>query len=448
MTKLDLSKISTKAPKHLSKEKIIEETEKMHEKIIDLQKEFYAWGKKSILVVLQWMDASGKDGVVRQVFSGINPLGIDAHSWGKPTDEEYAHDFLWRLHEKMPAKWMITIFNRSYYEDILVPSVLGYIDKKIIANRYEHIRNFEHMLYDEWTIVIKCFLHMSKDVQLIRLAERIETEEKYWKHNPGDFDSRKHWDEYMEVYEKIFEEINTDKAPWHIIPTDDKWYKVYLITKLILNTLNSLPMKWPALVDPVVVNLPDKDKNPPKDKKEKKTPLTDAQKETKKAEKNKKRLEKKLEKERAKVAKKAKEAEKKAKKKAEKEAKKAEKKSKKANASKKSEPKTKKPAKKSKKASTQKKQSAKKAPTTSMAAKLSAPARVSTPVAKKASTSPKTASKVAAKKVAAKPAPKKATPATKKPVAVKQPVVAKAAAAPLQKAAPAKKSTPAKKPTK
>jgi Polyphosphate kinase 2 (PPK2) len=300
---------------------------------------------------------------------------------------------------------MITVFNRSYYEDILVPSVQKFIKPDIIKSRYEHLNSFEKLLVDEGTIVLKFFLHISKEVQLTRLVDRIKEKEKHWKHDVQDFKSRKHWDEYMKVYQSIFNTTDTPTAPWHIIPSDDKWYKIHLITKTILSTLNSLPMKWPALVQPSPLYSHDKDSHPSDEKK-----LRKAAKEKEKIEKEAQKESKKAEKDRLKAQKKAAKAQKKLLKEKEKMAKKAEKEAKKlakhkAKEAKKLEHKKEKIEKKSKVASPKvikavpqtkkvvakktlpaKKPAAKKAPTASKSMAASKPASLVAPATKKSPT--------------------------------------------------------------
>ena len=244
MKKISLEKIDTRAPQNINKEETLKKIEEMKLKIVELQEKFYASSKKSILIILQWMDASWKDWVIKKVLAWINPLGIKISAFWKPNDEEYAHDFLWRIHKETPKKWIIKVFNRSYYEDILVPSVEWFLDKKQVEKRYEHIKNFEEMLIDEGTIILKFFLHMSKKKQKERILERLTLERKYWKYDPSDIKARESWDEYMKVYEEIFEKTSSDFAPWHIVPTDQKWYKVYTITKILLETLKNLNLQW------------------------------------------------------------------------------------------------------------------------------------------------------------------------------------------------------------
>ena len=242
---MKLSNISTRAPKGLDKVDIETEFEKIQSEIIKLQEKFFADGRHALLVVLQGMDASGKDGTVRHVFYGVNPLGVRVYPYGKPTPEEAAHDFLWRLHANAPKKGMISVWNRSHYEDILVPTVEGYLPKDQVDARYHHINNFEKMLTDEGVVVLKFYLHMSKEVQRERLDERLNTEKKHWKYKKSDEASREKWGDYMDAYESVLEKTDTKHAPWHIIPTDDKWYKVYLVAKTIQDALKSLDLDWP-----------------------------------------------------------------------------------------------------------------------------------------------------------------------------------------------------------
>ncbi|MBP6981490.1 polyphosphate kinase 2 family protein [Candidatus Gracilibacteria bacterium] len=244
---LNLKKISTRAPSGMTKEKALKELEKMKAEIIELQNKFYADGRHALLIVLQGMDASGKDGTVRHVLGGVNPSGMRVYGWRKPVGAETKHDYLWRLHNVAPERGMIHVWNRSHYEDILVPTVLKFLDKEVIEKRYDHINIFEKMLTDEGTIIVKCYLHMSKDTQLERLEERMLEPEKYWKSTGADFDSRALWDDYMNAYETMIPRTDTEYAPWHIIPVDNKWYKLYLVAKTVLAAMKSVDLEWPAL---------------------------------------------------------------------------------------------------------------------------------------------------------------------------------------------------------
>jgi len=240
-----LDNLSTKASKDIDKKNIEKENKILSKKIIEFQKKMNAEGKHSLLLIFQGMDASGKDGAVRRILSGINPNGCIVKSFKKPTDEEYAHDFLWRVHQNTPGKGMIQVFNRSHYEDILVPSVLGFIPKEIIETRYEMINNFEKTIESNGTKILKFYLHTSKEEQLERLQERIDNPEKHFKHKDGDWKTRELWDEYRTVYESIFERCN--KTPWHIIPSDQNWYKTNLVSKIMVDTFEKMNLQWPAL---------------------------------------------------------------------------------------------------------------------------------------------------------------------------------------------------------
>lgn len=240
-----LKKNSTKAPSKVDKKEIKKETIKVLAKVHELQRIMYAQWKHSIVLVLQWIDASWKNSTVRKIFTWVNPLWCRVYEFKKPTPEEAAHDFLWRVHKVTPPKWMIHIFNRSHYEDILVPTVEWYLDKACIQKRYKHINDFERLLKTNNTKVIKCYLHLSHDKQKEKLLERIRIPQKHRKHNDGDWDSRAKWDEYMKSYENIFEECN--ETPWHIVPSDQKRWKVYTIAKILLEELESMDLTWPWL---------------------------------------------------------------------------------------------------------------------------------------------------------------------------------------------------------
>lgn len=243
---MDLNKINTRAPKHLDKEETKQKTTEMVLKMRWYQQMMFAQKKYSILIVFQWMDAAGKDNAIKKVFSGLNPLGCDAVAFGKPTAEEYAHDFLRRVHQHAPAKWMVQIFNRSYYEDILVPTVEWLFPAKKIKERYDDINNFEKLLIENNTIILKFFLHISPEKQTEKLQERLELRRKFWKFDPSDLDAREKRDDYQKVYHKIFDICNL--APRNIIPADQKRYKNYLITKTIIDAFeNEMKLKRPDM---------------------------------------------------------------------------------------------------------------------------------------------------------------------------------------------------------
>jgi len=232
--------------KDWDKDKIKEKTEKMLVQIGELQYKMYAQNKYSLLIIFQGMDASGKDGVTKGLLKYCNPVGIAIDSFKKPTEEEYAHDFLWRVHKICPRKGETGIFIRSHYEDILVPTIGKYIPDEIIEQRYHLINDFERLIEHNDTRVLKFFLNVSKEAQKERLMERIELIEKHWKHKDGDWDTRERFGEYLVLYEKI---INTcDSIPWHIIPADKNWQKLYAVAEVVLKTLKEMDLKWPPLV--------------------------------------------------------------------------------------------------------------------------------------------------------------------------------------------------------
>ncbi|HOW10017.1 MAG TPA: polyphosphate kinase 2 family protein [Bacteroidales bacterium] len=223
-----------------------EKTKKMLKKIGRLQNKMYAQNKFSILLVLQGTDASGKDGITKGLVKYCNPLGIKIFSFKKPTENEYAHDFLWRVHQVVPRKGEFQVFIRSHYEDILVPTVEKFIPSDVIEKRYEVINDFERLLETNGTKVLKFFLNVSREAQKERLIERIELKEKHWKHKDGDWDTREKFDEYLEVYERIINTCNV--IPWHIVPADKNWQKLYVVAEAVLKTLEDLDLKWPDLV--------------------------------------------------------------------------------------------------------------------------------------------------------------------------------------------------------
>lgn len=246
MAKVKLKDIDTRAPKQLDKEKTKKNTADILAKLDEFQNLLYAESQHSLLVIVQGMDASGKDGVIRNVFGKLNPQGVEVKSFKVPTAEEAAHDFLWRVHQHAPAKGIIQIFNRSHYEDILVTRVHKWIDDDIARKRMDAINDFEKLLEQHnSTAILKFYLHVSQKEQLERLNERIRDPEKQWKYNENDFSETRLWDIYMEMYEDCFE--HCDHIPWIIVPADQNWYKEYVIATKILETLKSFDMKYPGI---------------------------------------------------------------------------------------------------------------------------------------------------------------------------------------------------------
>lgn len=246
MPNIQLHKISTRAPKGLNKDKTKEKTAKLLDELDELQNLLYAQSKYSVLVIIQGMDASGKDGTIRAVFGKLNPQGVIVSSFKAPTPEELSHDFLWRIHEHAPAKGMIQVFNRSHYEDILVTRVHKWCNDKLAKERMKAINDFEELLTrHNATHILKFYLHMSPEEQQIRLQERIKDPKKQWKYNENDFEEAKIWKLYMKMYEDCFQYCH--KIPWSIIPSDQHWYKEYLVASALHKLLKGLNMQYPGL---------------------------------------------------------------------------------------------------------------------------------------------------------------------------------------------------------
>jgi PPK2 family polyphosphate:nucleotide phosphotransferase len=246
MSKIKLKGIDTNPPHGLHKEQIKEEFTEILRDLDKLQNLMYAEGKHSILIVIQGMDASGKDGLTRDVFTSMNPQGVNVTSYKEPTKEDLDHDFLWRIHHHVPAKGMIQIFNRSQYEDILITRVHGLIDDKIAKKRMHAINDFERLITTHNdTHILKFFLNVSHKVQLERLQARLQDPQKMWKYNENDFVESKLWDKYRKCYEDAFEHCN--EVPWHIVPSDHNWYKSYIVAKTLQKTLKGLKMRYPGI---------------------------------------------------------------------------------------------------------------------------------------------------------------------------------------------------------
>jgi PPK2 family polyphosphate:nucleotide phosphotransferase len=246
MADIKLSQISTKADKELDKKKTKEKTSEIVKELKDLQNLLYAENKHSLLVVIQGMDASGKDGVIRNIFGHLNPQGVTVKSYKAPTAEELEHDFLWRIHPHAPARGMIQIFNRSHYEDIVITRVHKWCDDDTAAERMKAINNWEELLMKHNnTHILKFYLHVSPEEQLERLEERMKDPAKMWKYNENDHKERELWDEYMKMYEAAF--ANCNRPPWNIIPSDQNWYKEYLIASKVYDTLKNLDMRFPEM---------------------------------------------------------------------------------------------------------------------------------------------------------------------------------------------------------
>ena len=217
----------------------------LQKQLLELQELLYAENKHALLIILQGMDTCGKDGTIRKVMAGVNVQGCDVVSFKVPTSQEKARDFLWRAHRVVPRKGHIGIFNRSHYEDVLVVRVHSLTEKSVWEQRYQQINDFEKMLVENGTVVLKFFLNISKDEQKERLEARINDPTKHWKITEADIRERAYWNDYIEAYEAMFRKCSTDWAPWYIIPANKKWYRNLLITECIVETLKKLDMQYP-----------------------------------------------------------------------------------------------------------------------------------------------------------------------------------------------------------
>ena len=246
---VDLSSWRTDENEGLNKDLGREVTKGLNERLEKDQELLWAEDKHKVLLVLQATDTGGKDGTIRHVFDGVNPQGVRVASFKKPTDEELAHDYLWRVHKKTPSSGEMVIFNRSHYEDVLVVRVHGWASEEQIQKRFHHIREFERLLADEGTTIAKFYLHISKDEQKERLQSRLDEPEKNWKFSTGDLAERKLWNDYQKAFTDMLAETSTDYAPWYVIPADRKWFRNLLISRIVCELLEDLDMSYPPPED-------------------------------------------------------------------------------------------------------------------------------------------------------------------------------------------------------
>ena len=225
------------------------------QKLEKLQQRLYAEGKHSVLLVLQGLDASGKDGVIRTVFEGVNPQSCEVASFKAPTSTELAHDYLWRVHPGVPAKGQISIFDRSHYEQVLVVRVMGLEPKSRWREHYDEINAFERLLVDDGTTVLKFFLMIDRDEQRQRLQARIDDRRKRWKFRMGDLDTRKHWDDYIAAYEDALSKCSTEAAPWYVIPANHKWFRNLAVARIVAETLEELRPRFPPPAETIPPDL-------------------------------------------------------------------------------------------------------------------------------------------------------------------------------------------------
>jgi len=221
----------------------------LNDRLEELQELLYAENKHKLLVVLQAMDSGGKDGTIRHVFDGVNPQGVKVASFKVPTEEELAHDYLWRVHQHTPGKGEIVIFNRSHYEDVLVVRVKNLAPDKVWRKRYDHINAFEKLLVDEGTTILKFYLHINLDEQKERFQARLDDPHKNWKFSLGDLKDRALWPDYMKAYEEMLSNTSTAYAPWYIVPANRKWYRNLVIGTVLVETLEGLKMRYPEPED-------------------------------------------------------------------------------------------------------------------------------------------------------------------------------------------------------
>ena len=245
--KLKLNKLDpAHKAKHASEAEAKEETERYLKELARQQTLLYAEHKHSVLIVLQAMDAGGKDGTIKHVFSGVNPQGVDVASFKQPTPLELAHDFLWRVHAQAPGAGKIVIFNRSHYEGVLVERVHKLVDKKTCVRRYRHICEFEALLAQSGTTVLKFFLHISKEEQLARFAQRLDDPGRNWKISESDYSERELWNDYLDAYEDAIRSTSADEAPWYIIPSNHKWFRNLAVSQIISDSMADLKLAYPA----------------------------------------------------------------------------------------------------------------------------------------------------------------------------------------------------------
>jgi PPK2 family polyphosphate:nucleotide phosphotransferase len=242
---VDLRLYDSEFTNGLEKEQAQRALPALQERLRQLQSMLYAQRRYALLVVLQAMDTGGKDGTIKKVFDAVNPLGLHIANFKAPSAEELAHDFLWRIHQKTPPKGYIGIFNRSHYEDVLVVRVNELVPAQVVDQRYEQINDFERMLTQNDTVILKFYLHISKEEQKRRLQERLDDPTKRWKFADGDLHARERWDDYMQAYQDALTRCNTPYARWHIVPANKKWYRDYVVTERIVQTLETLDLRYP-----------------------------------------------------------------------------------------------------------------------------------------------------------------------------------------------------------
>jgi len=231
--------------KHEDQESALVETEKFTRRLRELQYLLYAEGKRSLLIILQAMDAGGKDGTINHVLGSMNPQGARVYGFKVPSTEEAAHDFLWRIHQAAPQHGQVAIFNRSHYEDVLISRVHGFVPKKVWSKRYDLINDFEKNLVASGTHILKFFLHISEEEQLRRFKQRIDDPARHWKISDSDYKEREYWDDYTRAFEDALSKCSTKHAPWFVIPANHKWFRNLAVSQIVVETLEALKMEFP-----------------------------------------------------------------------------------------------------------------------------------------------------------------------------------------------------------
>jgi PPK2 family polyphosphate:nucleotide phosphotransferase len=248
--KVDLAKLDPGSTDGMSsKAKAAEAFPDLHDRLRSLQERLFAEQKQSLLVVLQAIDAGGKDGTIKHLFSGLNPAGARVVSFGVPSEDELAHDFLWRVHQRTPARGDVVVFNRSHYEDVLVVRVKELAPEKVWRPRYQFINHFEANLAAAGTRVVKVFLHISKEEQAERFRDRLEDPTKCWKFRVGDLDDRAKWDDYRRAFEEAITRTSTESAPWYVVPADHKWYRNWAVSRIVIEALDAMDPQYPSCDD-------------------------------------------------------------------------------------------------------------------------------------------------------------------------------------------------------
>ena len=249
-TQANIAALPTRADEfHRDRKAAEKEFKALRDEFIDLQAQLYAEDKHSLLILFQAMDAGGKDSSIRKIFRGVNPQGVRVHSFKAPSSEELAHDYLWRVHRVVPQRGMIGVFNRSHYEDVLVVRVESLVPADVWSKRYDQINEFEELLTENGTKILKFFLHISPEEQKERFQDRLDDPRKHWKFSLDDLEKRKKWSRYMEAYEAALTHCSTPAAPWYVIPSDQKWYRNLAIARTIVQTMRDLDPQFPVQTD-------------------------------------------------------------------------------------------------------------------------------------------------------------------------------------------------------